>query len=113
MSEVLVITTDELAPGYALGGAAVHVATRAGDAGRALRELLDAGEHALIALHEQWYDGLERDLRGRVEGDPVPLVVPLPAGTRPEASIERGESLRRLLWQAVGYEITFDEGGDG
>jgi len=109
----MVITTGELAPGYALGGAAVHVAASGDEAAAALRDVLDARAHDLIALHEPWYDALERGLRRRVEDEPVPLVVPLPAGTAPEAAVERSESLRRLLWQAVGYEITFDEGGKG
>jgi hypothetical protein len=38
-------------------------------------------------------------------------VVPLAAGTDPDAGLQRTERLRRLLWEAVGYEITFDEGG--
>lgn len=112
MSDVLVITTEELAPGYALGGATVRTAADAPQAADALRVVLGSAAHDLIALYEPWYETLDRDLRRRVEDAPVPLVVPLPAGTSPEAAAQRTEGLRRLLWQAVGYEITFDEGGD-
>jgi vacuolar-type H+-ATPase subunit F/Vma7 len=111
MSRLIAITTDELAPGFRLGGAAVRVAASAAEAGEALHELLRQGERGLIAVHAPWYEALDRDLRRRIEDDPVPLVVPLAAGTDPDAARERSERLRRLLWQAVGYEITF-EGGD-
>jgi hypothetical protein len=37
-----------------------------------------------------------------------PLVVALPAGDESEAEGERRARLLRMLWQAVGFEITFD-----
>lgn len=107
---VVVVTTDELAPGYALAGAEVRTADSAADAAGHVRELLGAGERGLIAVHEPWFGALDRDLRRRIERDPVPLVVALPAGATPGAGLERHERLRELLWRAVGYEITFDEG---
>jgi vacuolar-type H+-ATPase subunit F/Vma7 len=111
VSRLIAITTEELAPGFRLAGADVRAVTSKEEAAEALRKLLGAGEHGLIALHGPWYDALDRDLRRRIESHPVPLVGPLAAGTDPDAGLQRTERLRRLLWEAVGYEITFDEGG--
>jgi vacuolar-type H+-ATPase subunit F/Vma7 len=96
-----------------LGGAAVRTAGSAEEAAAVLRELLAGGEEGLIAVHEPWLAALDRDLRARLERESVPLVVALPAGAPPEQAAERQARLRRLLWQAVGYEITFDERGRG
>ena len=110
MSRLIAITTEELAPGFRLGGAAVRTVASEEEAAEVLRELIGAGEDGLIAVHAPWYDALDRDLRRRIETDPVPLVVPLAAGSDPDRAVARADRLRRLLWQAVGYEITFDEG---
>ena len=110
MSRLIAITTEELAPGFRLGGATVRAVASAEEAAEALRELIGAGEEGLIAVHAPWYDTLDRDLRRRIESDPVPLVVALAAASAPDAALERTDRLRRLLWQAVGYEITFEDG---
>lgn len=114
MSRLIVLTTPDLAPGYRLAGAATVPAASAQEAEATLRELVDGrGEKGVIAVHEPYHAGLDRRLRARFDETTEPLVVPLPAGDAADAAGgERRERLLQMLWQAVGYEITFDaEGG--
>ncbi len=113
MSRLVVLTTPEFAPGYRLAGAATIAVTSPEDARDELLELVDArGEKGVIAVHEPYHAGLDRKLRGRFDETSEPLVVPLPSGGGAESAGERRGRLLQMLWQAVGYEITFDaEGG--
>jgi len=113
MSRLVVLTTPELAPGYRLAGAAtIPVASPEGAAAE-LRELVDTrGEKGVIAVHEPYHDRLDRKLRERFDETSEPLVVPLPSGEGAEGTGGRRGRLLQMLWQAVGYEISFDaEGG--
>lgn len=110
MSRLVVLTTAELALGYRLAGATVLEADSASEAVPALEELVER-ERGVIAVHEPYFHGLDRQLRARLDGLREPLVVPLPAGEAGESAGERRERLLQMLWQAVGYEITFDSEG--
>lgn len=113
MSRLIVLTTPELAPGYRLAGATTVSASSPQEAEATLRELVDeGGERGVIAVHEAYHARLDRELRRRFDESLKPLVVPLPEGEPVEAAGGRRERLLKMLWQAVGYEITFDaEGG--
>lgn len=110
MSRLLVVTTPELALGYRLAGATAIEADSAGSAARALEELVER-EDGVIAVHEPYFHALDRGLRARLDALRWPLVVPLPSGQAAETAPERRERLLQMLWQAVGYEITFDSEG--
>lgn len=114
MSRLVVLTTPDLAPGYRLAGAATSPVTSAREAAAELISLVDRrGERGVIAIHEPFHAALDRDLRRRFDETTEPLVVPLPAGEPGGGDGGRRERLTKMLWQAVGYEITFDsEGGD-
>jgi len=116
LSRLIVLTTPDLADGYRLAGAATVPAGSPQEAEATLRELVDGrGEKGVIAVHEPYHASLDRKLRQRFDETTEPLVVPLPAGDGAggAAGSERRERLLQMLWQAVGYEITFDaEGGD-
>uniref|UniRef100_UPI00389A4BB6 V-type ATP synthase subunit F n=1 Tax=Rubrobacter marinus TaxID=2653852 RepID=UPI00389A4BB6 len=111
MSRLIVLTTPDLAPGYRLAGAATVGVASPQEAEATLLELVD-GEGGVIAVHEAYHARLDRELRRRFDETLSPLVVPLPEGEAHEAEGGRRERLLKMLWQAVGYEITFDaEGG--
>lgn len=108
-ARLLIVTADELADGYRLAGAQAIAAADAAEAGARLTELLDAGiEHGVIAVHEPFFTQLDQALRRRAEHTLPPLVVALPAGEHAPSAPGRRERMLQMLWQAVGYEITFD-----
>ena len=113
MERLIVLTTPDLAPGYRLAGAATVPVTTREEAATELLSLVDGrGERGVIAVHEPFHSTLDRELRRRFDETTEPLVVPLPVGEPGEGDGGRRERLMKMLWQAVGYEITFDaEGG--
>ncbi len=110
---LIVLTVPDLTLGYRLAGAATVTVGSSEEAAEALRELVDEqGERGVIAVHEPYHARLDSQLRRRFDEAIEPLVVPLPAGKGVDDGGERKKRLSRMLWQAVGYEITFDtEGG--
>jgi vacuolar-type H+-ATPase subunit F/Vma7 len=113
MTRLIVLTAPDLTLGYRLAGAATVAVGSPEETAEALRELVDEeGERGVIAVHEPYHARLDPQLRRRFDETTEPLVVALPAGKGADAGVERKKRLSRMLWQAVGYEITFDaEGG--
>ena len=113
MSRLVVLTTPEIAPGYRLAGAATVEVSSAEQAAAEVLDLVDRREErGVIAMHEPFHAALGRNLRRRFDETTEPLVVPLPSGEPGTGDGGRRERLMKMLWQAVGYEITFDsEGG--
>jgi len=110
VSRLLVLTTPELALGYRLAGAATLEVSSPEEASSRLKELLPH-EWGVVAVHEPYFQALDRTLRIRLDALRAPLVVPLPAGANAQGAGERQERLLKMLWQAVGYEITFTSEG--
>jgi vacuolar-type H+-ATPase subunit F/Vma7 len=107
---LLVLTTEELAPGYRLAGAATVACADATEAAEQIEAALGGGaERGVIAVHEPFYADFDLAFRRRLEQTLPPLVVALPSGA--DAEGERRERLLQVLWQAVGYGITFDAEG--
>ena len=105
---LLVLTTPELATGYRLAGVEARIAASPEDAEELLRELV--AEAGIVAVHEPFLEALDPGLRGRLESSTRPIVVALPAGEAPAVEGGRRARLLRMLWQAVGYELTFEPG---
>lgn len=113
MGRLIVVTTRELEPGFRLAGVATRAVDSADETSTMLAGLLDAGaEGDVIAVHEPFYETLDPRLRRRIDSLVSPLVVALPGGDESEAEGERRARLLRMLWQAVGFEITFDQQGE-
>jgi vacuolar-type H+-ATPase subunit F/Vma7 len=113
MGHLIVLTTPELEPGYRLAGVATQVTRSPRDASETLRELLDAGaEGDVVAIHEPFFNELDPQLRREIDSLSSPLVVALPGGDESDAEGERRSRLLRTLWQAIGFEITFDRRKD-
>ena len=110
MSRLLVLTTPELAPGYRLAGAFALEVSSPEETSSRLEEVLPH-ESGVVAVHEPYFEALGRPLRARLDALQAPLVVPLPAGAGAADAGERRDRLLQMLWQAVGYEITFDSEG--
>jgi vacuolar-type H+-ATPase subunit F/Vma7 len=109
---LLVLTVDELAAGYRLAGADVLPVHDVTEAAATLRDLLDAGaELGVVAVHEPFHTALDPALLRRLDRTLPPLVVGLPAGEQVPGGTGRRERHLQMLWQAVGYEITFESEG--
>ncbi len=107
-----VVTTPELAAGYRLAGVATRVATSPVEAVARVSDLVtEGGEAWIVAMHEPFLQGLDTASRRRLEESVTPLVVPLPAGEAQSPQSQRREQLLRMLWQSVGYHITFEPKG--
>jgi vacuolar-type H+-ATPase subunit F/Vma7 len=113
MGELIVITTPELEAGYRLAGVATRTAGSVADATEALQELLlQPGDGDVVAVHEPFFNQLDASLQRRIDSLVSPLVIALPGGEGADAEAERRARHLRILWEAVGYQITF-EPGDG
>ncbi len=113
MGRLIVLTTPESELGYRLAGVATRSVGSSVEAARALEELLATGADDVIAVHEPFFHELDRPLRRRIEALTSPLVVAMPAGRDADVEAERRARLLRMLWQAVGYEMTFDRAENG
>jgi vacuolar-type H+-ATPase subunit F/Vma7 len=113
MGHLTVVTTPELEPGYRLAGVATRSLDSAGEAAQLLHELLDQpGEGDVVAVHEPFFNALPASLLRRIDSLTAPLVVVLPGGEGASVEAERRAQHLRILWEAVGYQITFDREGD-
>jgi vacuolar-type H+-ATPase subunit F/Vma7 len=113
MGHLIVLTTPELEPGYRLAGVATRSLESAGEAAEVLQELLaQPGEDDVVAVHQPFFDELPVPLRRRIDALTSPLVIALPGGEGAHLEAERRAQQLRILWEAVGYQITFDREGD-
>jgi len=113
MGRLIVLTTPELEPGYRLAGVRTRPIGSVADATQALEELLaQGGDGDVIAVHEPFFNELDAPLRRRIGSLVSPLVIALPGGEGADAEAERRAQHLRILWEAVGYEITFDRRGE-
>jgi len=113
MGRLTVLTTPELEAGYRLAGVATRAAASPAEAATAVAELLEQrGEGDVVAVHEPFLDALDAPLRRRVDSIVSPLVIALPGGEGVHVEAERRARHLRVLWEAVGYEISFERGDD-
>lgn len=113
MGHLTVVTTPELAPGYRLAGAATRSLDSASEAAELLNELLeqpDAGD--VVAVHEPFFNAFPATLRRTLDSLASPLVVVLPGGEGAGVEAEHRARHLRILWAAVGYQITFERKDD-
>lgn len=108
---VVVITEAPQAPGFRLAGVATNEVKSAGAASSLVDELVSRpSPPAVIAVHEPYLERFDPAQRRRLALLTDPLVIALPSGAHGEERETRQSRLARMLWEAVGYEITFDEG---
>jgi vacuolar-type H+-ATPase subunit F/Vma7 len=113
MGQLTVLTTSELEPGYRLAGVAVRVCDSVEEATDNVNELMHKGEEGdIVAVHEPYFNELASPLRRRIDSVVTPLVIALPGGEGADVEAERRAQHLRILWEAIGYRITFDQGGD-
>jgi len=113
MGHLIVLTTRELEPGFRLAGATTRSLDSAGEAAELVDELIaqpDDGD--VIAVYEPFFNQLPAVLRRRIDAIASPLVIALPGGEGAHVEAERRAQHLRILWEAVGFQITFDRTED-
>ena len=112
MGQLIVVTTPELEPGYRLAGATTRSIDSAAQAAEVLGELLEQpGDGDVVAVHEPFFNDLPAELRRKIDSLTSPLVIVLAGGEGANIEAERRAQHLRILWEAVGYQITFDRAG--
>ena len=109
MGHLIVLTTRELEPGFRLAGVTTRPLDSAGEAAELVDELIarpDDGD--VSAGYEPVGNGLPAVRRRRGGA----RVVALPGGEGAHVEAERRAQHLRILWEAVGYQITFDKTDD-
>ncbi len=108
-ARLVVISPEELVPGFRLAGVDVEVAEDAEQAEGVLRDLLRHGEKGVIAVYGPFFAGVDQDLQRRLRSSVSPVVVELPTGIGTEPDHVRRTRLADRLQRAIGYHITFGE----
>jgi vacuolar-type H+-ATPase subunit F/Vma7 len=113
MGRLIILTTPDLESGYRLAGVSTRAIASVDEAAETLDELLErGGEGDVVAVHEPFFNELHAPLRRRIDSLVSPLVVALPGGEGAHAEAERRAQHLRILWEAVGYQISFERGDD-
>lgn len=107
MLRLVVVTTPEGAPGFALAGVRAVAAASPEEARDAVLRLIAEGGAAVIGVHEPYLDALPARDRRRMDESTIPVVLALPAGLRAAGEPDRQARLFEVLRRAVGYHITF------
>ena len=113
MGHLIVVTTRELEPGFRLAGVTTRSLDSASEAAELIDELIaqpDDGD--VIAVYEPFFNQLPAVLRRRIDAIASPLVIALPGGEGAHVEAERRAQHLRILWEAVGFQITFDRTED-
>ncbi len=106
MGRLIVVTSEEQAPGFRLAGVAVEVARTSDAAARLVNGFLAEGQGGVIAVHEPLLAGLDPTTRQRFDDAVDPMVVSLPSGSQEPGEARRAR-LAAMLRRAIGYRITF------
>lgn len=107
MAQLTIITTPDLAPGFALTGSLVLVASDLSESERLLRRHMAEAPDGIIAVHAPYYAQLPSDLRKRIALGYRPLVVALPDGLPARGEFSRQQLLSEMLSLVIGFSISF------
>lgn len=104
-TRLVVISTPDLVPGFALAGAETIPVESAAEAQQAFDRLLAEGESGVIAVDEGFLDLLDTS---PLHARSVPVLVALPSGIAGAPSSRRAR-LADLMQRTIGYQISFAE----
>ncbi len=110
MARLMIVTTEELVPGYRLAGAAAIAAATAEEAAAAVRRLANERDVAIIGVHQPFFAAFEPRFVAELERRVLPVVIDLPSG---EVGAREGRRARlvALLRRAIGRRIAFGRDG--
>jgi V/A-type H+-transporting ATPase subunit F len=102
MFRFMVLTDPDTAAGFRMAGLETTSALNAEEARQILPGLLQEEDAGIIAVNEEFMQGLDDRLMARIEQLPRPIVIPIPGRARGEGGIAY---IERLLRRAIGYNI--------
>jgi V/A-type H+-transporting ATPase subunit F len=102
MYKFMVLTDPDTATGFRMAGVEAHEAANAEEARRILPVLLQEEDAGIIAVNEEYMQGLDDRLAARIEQMARPIVIPIPGRARGGGGMAY---IERLLRRAIGYNI--------
>jgi vacuolar-type H+-ATPase subunit F/Vma7 len=98
---------EDLCLGFSLAGITVFPCREGKDFRETLRAAVDSGEFAIIVVEEEYMDGLDAEARKAFLRRARPLLLPIRGSLvwRDTEEISEDELIRRLIKQAVGYQL--------
>lgn len=102
MYRLMVLTDPDTAAGFRMAGVETREAADGEEARRILPELLLEDDAGIIAINEDFVQGLDDRLMDRIEQSSRPIVIPIPGRSRQGGGIAY---IERLLRRAIGYNI--------
>lgn len=102
MYKFLVLTDPDTAAGFRMAGVEAREAANVEEARRILPGLLQDEEAGIIAVSEEFMQGLDERLTARIEQIARPIVIPIPGRARGGGGMAY---IEQLLRRAIGYNI--------
>ncbi len=102
MFKFMVLSDPDTASGFRMAGVEAFEAANAEEARQVLPGLLQEEDAGIIAVSEEFMQGLDDRLMTRIEQMPRPIVIPIPGRARGGGGMAY---IERLLRRAIGYNI--------
>ena len=102
MYKFMVLTDPDTAAGFRMAGVETHEAWNIEEARRMLPELMQDEDAGIIAVDEDFMQGLDERLMTRIEQSSRPIVIPIPGRSHRGGGMTY---IERLLRRAIGYNI--------
>lgn len=109
---MVVVVPSELEAGFRLAGVQTVKADTGEEAETSVQELIARESGAVIGVYEPFLAAMSARERAAFESSLSPVVVPLPAGMDRHDEESHRARIAAMLSRAVGYHITFGEGGE-
>jgi len=111
MSRLLVITRPSLVPGFHLAGVNAYGAKDVESAQEMIETWLNRGETGLLAIDDGLFEHLEPAIVRRMDdAEQMPYLV-IPGGSALGAEASRRHRIALTIRRAIGFQITFKDGG--
>ncbi len=102
MFKFMVLSDPDTASGFRMAGVEAFEAANAEEARQVLPGLLQEEDAGIIAVSEDFMQGLDERLMTRIEQMPRPIVISIPGRARGGGGMAY---IERLLRRAIGYNI--------
>jgi V/A-type H+-transporting ATPase subunit F len=98
----MVLTDPDTAAGFRMAGVDTWEAWNNEEVRQMLPELMQELDAGIIAVNEDFLQGLDERLMARIERSTRPIVLPIPGRSRRGGGMDY---IQRLLRRAIGYNV--------